>query len=156
LNVNEKQKTTIVQKIKNYFGDVSGLKFAIWGLAFKPDTDDIREASALYIIKDLLELGASIEVYDPEAMDNVKKLLGDTIDFSNEQYSTLENKDALIIATEWSAFRNPDFDLIKKNLNQPIIFDGRNIYELDQMENLGFYYNSVGRKTILPFIQTEK
>ena len=85
-----------------------------------------------------------------------KNLLGDTIDFSNEQYSALENKDALIIATEWSAFRNPDFDLIKKNLNQPIIFDGRNIYELDQMENLGFYYNSVGRKTILPFIQTEK
>jgi UDPglucose 6-dehydrogenase len=156
LNVNEKQKTTIVTKLKNYFGDLSGMKIAIWGLAFKPDTDDIREASALYIIKELLELGASIEVYDPEAMENVKNILGDKIDYAANQYEALLNKDALIIATEWSAFRNPDFSLIKENLNQPIIFDGRNIYELDQMENLGFYYNSVGRKTILPFVQTEK
>ena len=155
LDVNEKQKTTIVHKIKSFYGDIKGLKFAIWGLAFKPDTDDIREASALYIIKDLIELGAEIEVYDPEAMPNVKDLLGDKISYASNQYDALLNKDALIIATEWSAFRNPDFDLLKENLNQPIIFDGRNIYELDQMENLGFYYNSVGRKTILPFVKIE-
>jgi UDPglucose 6-dehydrogenase len=103
----------------------------------------------------LIELGAEIEVYDPEAMPNVKDLLGDKISYASNQYDALLNKDALIIATEWSAFRNPDFDLLKENLNQPIIFDGRNIYELDQMENLGFYYNSVGRKTILPFVKIE-
>ena len=107
------------------------------------------------LIKDLLALGAEIEVYDPEAMPNVKNLLGETISFAPNQYDALKGKDALIVATEWSAFRNPDFDLLKENLKQPIIFDGRNIYELDQMENLGFYYNSVGRRTILPFVQIE-
>ena len=156
LDVNEKQKVTMVHKIKNYFGDIRGMKFALWGLAFKPDTDDIREASALYIIKELLEAGASVEVYDPEAMGNVKQILGDTISYAEDQYSALVDKDALLVATEWSAFRNPDFDQIKKQLKNPIIFDGRNIYELDQMENLGFYYNSVGRRTVLSFTQTEK
>jgi len=156
LDVNEKQKTKIVQKIENYFGNLHGLKFAIWGLAFKPDTDDIREASSLYIIKLLLELGAEVEVYDPEAMNNVKNIFGNSIKFGSNQYDILVDKDALLIATEWGVFRNPDFDLIKLNLKQPVIFDGRNIYELEQMENLGFYYNSIGRKTILPFVQTEK
>lgn len=156
LDVNEKQKTTIVEKMKHFYGDLTGMKFALWGLAFKPDTDDIREASALYIIKELLDLGASIEVYDPEAMQNVKNLLGDSIQYSENQYDALYEKDALIIATEWSAFRNPDFEQLKKQLKQPVIFDGRNIYELDQMESLGFYYNSVGRKTVLPFVQIEK
>ncbi len=156
LDVNEKQKTTMVHKVKNYFGDLSGMNFAIWGLAFKPDTDDIREASALYIINDLLLAGATVEVFDPEAMENVKAIFGDTISYSENQYDLLIGKDALLVATEWSAFRNPDFDLVKKNLKNPIIFDGRNIYELEQMENLGFYYNSVGRKTILPFVHTEK
>ncbi len=156
LDVNEKQKTTMVHKVRNYFGDLSGMNFAIWGLAFKPDTDDIREASALYIIDELLLAGASVEVFDPEAMENVKNLLGEAISYSENQYDLLIGKDALLIATEWSAFRNPDFELLKKNLKNPIIFDGRNIYELEQMENLGFYYNSVGRKTVLPFVQTEK
>ena len=156
LDVNEKQKVTIVPKVKNYFGDIRGMKFAIWGLAFKPDTDDIREASALYIIEELLNAGAQIEVYDPEAMSNVQGVIGDKISYAKNQYDALDNADALLIATEWSAFRNPDFDKIKSKLKQPVIFDGRNIFELDQMLNLGFYYNSVGRKTVLPFVQTEK
>jgi UDPglucose 6-dehydrogenase len=156
LDVNEKQKVTIVSKVKNYFGDVRGMKFAIWGLAFKPDTDDIREASALYIIEELLNAGAQVEVYDPEAMSNVQGVIGDKISYAKNQYDALDNADALLIATEWSAFRNPDFDKIKSKLKQPVIFDGRNIFELDQMLNLGFYYNSVGRKTVLPFVQTEK
>jgi UDPglucose 6-dehydrogenase len=156
LDVNESQKTTIVAKLKNYFGDLTGLKFALWGLAFKPDTDDIREASALYIIKELIDLGAEITVYDPEAMQNVKNLIGDKVAYAKNEYEALENADALVIATEWSTFRNPDFDRIKSLLLNPIIFDGRNIFELDQMKNLGFYYNSVGRKTVLPIVQAVK
>jgi UDPglucose 6-dehydrogenase len=156
LSVNDKQKSILVDKVKSYFGDVSGMKFALWGLAFKPDTDDIREASALYIIEGLLSLGASVVAYDPEAMDNVKMMLGDTIEFVDSQYDALHGADALLIATEWATFTNPDFDKMKALLNQPIIFDGRNIYELDQMEDLGFYYNSLGRKTILPFVSKEK
>jgi UDPglucose 6-dehydrogenase len=155
LSVNDRQKSILVDKVKNYFGDVSGMKFALWGLAFKPDTDDIREASALYIIEGLLELGASIVAYDPEAMENVRTVLGDKIDFADSQYNVLQGADALLIATEWATFTNPDFDKMKNLLNQPIIFDGRNIYELDQMEDLGFYYNSLGRKTILPFVSKE-
>lgn len=151
LEVNEKQKVTMVQKIVNHFGsDLTGKHFALWGLAFKPDTDDIREASALYIISDLLRLGATISAYDPEAMENVKSLLGDQIIFAENQYSALENADALLVATEWSAFRNPDFDKMTVELKNPIIFDGRNIYELEQMKNLGFVYHSVGRQIVNP------
>jgi UDPglucose 6-dehydrogenase len=152
LDVNELQKITIVEKLKNHFGELSGLKFALWGLAFKPDTDDIREASALYIINLLLELGAEVTAFDPEAMENVKELLGDKIKFVDNQYDALSNADALIIATEWGAFRNPDFNKMKNSLKAPVIFDGRNIFELEQMEQLGFYYNSVGRKTIVPLL----
>lgn len=149
LQVNEKQKVTMVQKIKNQFGDdLSGRHFALWGLAFKPDTDDIREASALYIVKELLALGATICAYDPEAMDNVKQTLGDTIQFANQQYDALENADALLIATEWGTFKNPDFNKIKSSLKNHIIFDGRNIYELDDMKQLGIQYYSVGRKIV--------
>lgn len=156
LDVNERQKTTIVPKLKNYFGDLRGLKFALWGLAFKPDTDDIREASALYIIDELLAAGAEVVAYDPEAMKNVQRLLGNKIGFVDNQYDTLDNADALLIATEWGAFRNPDFNELKSRLKNPIIFDGRNIFDLEQMKNLGFYYNSVGRQTVLSFVQTEK
>lgn len=149
LEVNEKQKVTLVQKIVDRFGsDLKGKHFALWGLSFKPDTDDIREASALYIITDLLRLGASITAYDPEAMRNVKALLGNQINYSENQYSALENADALLIATEWGAFKNPDFEKIKLSLKNPIIFDGRNIFELDQMKHLGFTYYSVGRQII--------
>lgn len=149
LEVNEKQKVTMVHKITDQFGeDLTGRHFGLWGLAFKPDTDDIREASALYIIKELLDLGATITAYDPEAMDNVRGVLGDKIKFADNQYGVLENADALLIATEWGTFKNPDFDKVKASLKNHIIFDGRNIYELDQMKKLGIQYHSVGRKVI--------
>ena len=149
LDVNETQKTVIFDKMLSYFGDLSGMKFALWGLAFKPDTDDIREASALYMIDKLVAAGAEVIAYDPEAMENVKNTIGDKISYTENQYDALEGADALIIATEWSVFRNPDFDQMKKRLKNPVIFDGRNIYELPQMEKSGFYYNSIGRKTVL-------
>ena len=151
MRVNENQKTIIVPKIVNFFGnDLKGKHFALWGLAFKPDTDDIREAPALYVIDKLLAAGATITAYDPEAMENVKELLGDKITYANNQYGALSNADALIIATEWSVFRSPDFDKLGSGLKEKVIFDGRNLYDLDQMKALGFYYNSIGRKTIIP------
>jgi len=149
LEVNSTQKTKLVDKVISYFGELSGLKLAIWGLAFKPDTDDIREASALYMIDQLVSRGAEIVAFDPEATDNVKSVIGDKIEYAEDQYSSLDGADALLIATEWSMFRTPDFDKMKALLKKPIIFDGRNIYEIEQMEGLGFYYNSMGRATVL-------
>lgn len=154
LDVNETQKTKIVEKILAYYGDVSGMTFALWGLAFKPDTDDIREAPALYIIDKLIAAGAQIVAFDPEAMENVKHVIGDKIQYVNNQYEALHGADALVIATEWSAFANPDFEKIKQMLKSPTIFDGRNIYDLDAMQNKGFYYNSIGRKTVFPNAKT--
>lgn len=148
LDVNEKQKIVLVDKVKSYFGDLSGLQFALWGLAFKPDTDDIREASALYMIKALKDAGAKIVAYDPEAMNNVRNEVGDSVTFVENQYDALENSDALLIATEWKTFRNPDFDKMKNMLKNQIIFDGRNIYDIEDMKSQGFYYNSIGRKTV--------
>jgi UDPglucose 6-dehydrogenase len=149
MKVNEIQKTIIVPKIKNYFkNELKGKRIALWGLAFKPDTDDIREAPSLYIINKLLDEGVKITAYDPEAMGNVKKLLGDKIEFVNDHYEALKNADALVIATEWSVFRTPDFRKVAANLKSKVIFDGRNLYDLKQMESLGFYYNSIGRKLI--------
>lgn len=149
MKVNQDQKTIIVPKIKSYFGDdLKGKKIAIWGLAFKPDTDDIREAPALYIIDELKKLGAEITAFDPEAMNNVKKLLGDSIQFAENHYDALKDADALVICTEWQLFRNPDFDKVAQQLKSNTIFDGRNLYALDEMENQGFYYASIGRKTI--------
>ena len=151
MRVNEEQKTIIYPKINDFYGgDLKGKHFALWGLAFKPDTDDIREAPALYIIDKLLQAGATITAFDPEAMGNVKNLLGDKISFADDQYKALENADALIIATEWSVFRSPEFGKLEEGLNEKVIFDGRNLYDLDQMKELGFYYNSIGRKTIIP------
>ncbi len=151
MRVNEEQKTIIVPKIKDFFGgDVKGKHFALWGLAFKPDTDDIREAPALYVINKLVEAGATITAYDPEAMDNVKDLIGDKISYADDQYAALENADALIIATEWSVFRSPDFSKVSAGLKEKVIFDGRNLYDLNQMKELGYYYNSIGRKTVIP------
>ena len=149
LEVNEKQKVSIVPKLDDFFGDLKGKKIALWGLAFKPDTDDIREASALYVIDELLKRGAEISAFDPEAMENVKVLKGDSIEYVKNQYEALPNADALVIATEWGAFRNPDFDRIKELMNAPVIFDGRNIFDLETMQEEGFYYNSVGRQTVL-------
>lgn len=151
MRVNENQKTIIVPKIADFFGnDLKGKHFALWGLAFKPDTDDIREAPALYVIDKLLAAGATITAYDPEAMNNVKAVLGDKISYADNQYDALSNADALIIATEWSVFRSPDFNKLGSGLKEKVIFDGRNLYDLDQMKALGFYYNSIGRKTIIP------
>jgi len=147
--VNEKQKTALIPRIKNYFkNDLKGKKIAVWGLAFKPDTDDIREAPALYLIDELLSAGALIDAYDPEAMNNVKRIYEDKISFSEDQYSATKDADALIIATEWSLFRTPDFEILGSNLKNKVIFDGRNLYSLDQMKNLGYYYSSIGRELV--------
>jgi UDPglucose 6-dehydrogenase len=155
-NVNKKQKHVLSEKIFNYFGnDLSDISIAIWGLAFKPNTDDIREAPALYIIQDLLDAGAKVVAYDPEATENVKQYFS-SLNLKNKQNLTfvekdmeaIINADALAILTEWSEFRGADLNEVKSKLKQPIIFDGRNIYDLESMKNAGFYYNSIGRKTI--------
>jgi UDPglucose 6-dehydrogenase len=149
MSVNERQKTIIVPKIKNYFSEnLKDKKIAIWGLSFKPDTDDIREAPALYVIEALLSEGAQICAYDPEAMENVKSLLDDKISFASNEYQALENADALVICTEWAIFRNPDFQRIKDALNQCVIFDGRNLFDPQEMQDKGFFYSSIGRNTI--------
>ena len=151
MEVNEKQKLYLIPKIKAWFGnDLKGKKIAIWGLAFKPNTDDIREAPALYMIDELLANGASIAAYDPEAMKNVKQLIGDKITFCEGQYDALIDADALLIATEWSEFRTPDFTKIISLLKNKVIFDGRNLFDLAKMEEMGFYYESVGRRIINP------
>ena len=149
MDINEKQKTIIIPKIKHYFNqDLKGKHFAIWGLAFKPDTDDIREAPALYIIDELLAAGATVSAHDPEAMSNVKKIVGDKITFTEDPYEALEKADALIICTEWSLFRTPDFEKVSAALKNKVIFDGRNLYAIDQMRKLGYYYSSIGRETV--------
>ncbi|EDM35608.1 UDP-glucose/GDP-mannose dehydrogenase [Pedobacter sp. BAL39] len=149
MDVNEKQKTVLVDKLLKYYkNDLSGKHFALWGLAFKPETDDIREAPSLYIIDQLLKHGATVTAFDPEGMENVKRLLGDKIKFADTQYDALKEADALLIATEWSVFRNPDFDKMEECLINKVIFDGRNLYDLEKMIELGYYYNSVGRKLI--------
>lgn len=151
MEVNEKQKTVIVEKVRQHFGgDLAGKKFAVWGLAFKPDTDDIREAPALYIIKDLIAAGASVSAFDPEAMENVKRTMGEVLQYANDPYETLQDADALLIATEWALFRTPDFDRMKSLMKSKTIFDGRNLYDLQRMSEMGFYYNSIGRETVSP------
>ena len=149
IKVNQQQKTILFPKIKNYFkGNLTGKNIAVWGLSFKPDTDDIREAPSLYLIKKLIESGANITVYDPEAMSNVKVVLGDSIKYAETEYTALNNCDALLICTEWSTFRNPDFELMKKTMKDLVIFDGRNLFDIDEMNDKGFYYSSIGRKLI--------
>jgi len=146
IEVNEKQKTILFPKIQNFFnGDLSNKKLAVWGLAFKPETDDVREAPAIYLIEKLLNKGASLSVYDPEAMPNIKKQFGETLNYCNSMYEALENADALIICTEWSIFRTPDFNKVKQLLKQSIIFDGRNLYDVEEIKKEGFIYTSIGR-----------
>ncbi|MFT3908707.1 MAG: UDP-glucose/GDP-mannose dehydrogenase family protein [Ferruginibacter sp.] len=150
MGVNAAQKLHLLPKIKAYFKDgIKGKNFALWGLAFKPNTDDIREAPALYMIEALLAEGATITAFDPEAMSNTKGLLGSRIHFAENQYEALKNADALIIATEWNEFRTPDFDKITAMLKNKIVFDGRNLFDLEHMRQLGFHYESVGRKAIV-------
>ncbi len=151
MEVNESQKTILMPKVLNFFrGDLKNKKIAVWGLAFKPDTDDIREAPALYIINELLSHGAIVSVYDPEAMDNVKRILGDKIEFTSNEYETLKDADALIICTEWGVFRNPDFEKMATLLKDKVVFDGRNLFDLNEMNEKGFYYASIGRAAINP------
>ena len=149
MEVNNRQKTVLFPKIVNYFGgNITGKNIAVWGLAFKPDTDDIREAPALYLIDKLVESGAVITAFDPEAMENVQQLVGDKISYAEDEYQALNNADALIICTEWSIFRNPDFSRIKTEMKGNVIFDGRNLFDLEDMESKGFCYFSIGRQTI--------
>ncbi len=147
--VNEKQKFVLFEKISTYFNyNLKGLKIAVWGLAFKPNTDDIREAPALYVIDSLLNAGAHISVFDPEAMDNVKKIYGDKLSYTDNAYAAAKDANALAIITEWSEFRNPDFERLASLMADKIIFDGRNVYELEQMAETGFHYESIGREII--------
>ncbi|MCZ2472949.1 UDP-glucose dehydrogenase family protein [Aquirufa ecclesiirivi] len=150
MRVNENQKTKLLPQVRQYFNeDLAGKTIAIWGLAFKPYTDDIREAPALYNIEALLEAGCAIKAYDPEAMPNVQALLGDSVQFCKNPYEALEDADALLIVTEWPQFRTPDFDKMDSLLKNKVIFDGRNLYELSQMKELGYTYYSIGRQTVL-------
>jgi UDPglucose 6-dehydrogenase len=135
---------------KHYGGSLKGRHFAMWGLAFKPDTDDIREAPALYMIDALKQEGATVAAFDPEGMKNVRKQKGEIIRYATDEYDALKDADALIICTEWSEFRTPDFDRLKRTLKEQVIFDGRNLYELDAMKERGFTYVSIGRNTVNP------
>ncbi len=149
MRVNQDQKTVLFPKINNFFrGDLKGKKIAIWGLAFKPDTDDIREAPALFMIDLLLEGGAQLSVFDPEAMKNVEQIYGDKLVYGESEYAILDDADAILICTEWSIFRNPDFELMRSKMKDAVIFDGRNLFEMDEMSNRGFYYSSIGRSLI--------
>ena len=149
MDVNVTQKLHLLPKIKAYFdGCLKGKKIALWGLAFKPNTDDIREAPALDMIDVLISEGASVTAFDPEAMENVQQLIKDKISYTENQYDALEGADALVIATEWNEFRTPDFDKVLALLKNKVIFDGRNLFELDRMKELGFHYESVGRAVV--------
>lgn len=148
MEVNEEQKTVLFPKMLNFFrGNMKGKKIALWGLAFKPDTDDIREAPSLYLIDKLVEAGAKVVAFDPEAMKNVKNLIGDKIQYATSEYEAIEGADALLICTEWSVFRNPDFNKLKEGMADTVIFDGRNLFDVQRMNDMGFYYQSIGRNT---------
>lgn len=147
--VNEDQKIYLIPKVKRHFnGDISGKHFALWGLAFKPNTDDIREAPALYLIEELTAAGATVTAFDPEAMENVRETNANVKEYANDMYSALKNADALIIATEWSVFRNPDFNQINQSLKNKLIFDGRNLYDTEKMREFGYTYYSIGREEV--------
>jgi UDPglucose 6-dehydrogenase len=147
--VNERQKVKLIPRVKEYFGgDLKGKTIALWGLAFKPYTDDIREAPALYNIKALKRAGARVVVFDPEAMSNVKKEVGKKVKYAANMYDALEGADALMIMTEWPEFRTPDFNKMKEKLNNKVIFDGRNLYDLEEIKSQGFEYYSIGRENI--------
>ena len=146
MDVNEDQKSILSRRIKKYFGEsIANKTIGIWGLAFKPNTDDIREAPALTIINELLEAGAKIKAFDPEAMENVKALMGDKITLCDNQYDAIEGTDALAVVTEWNVFRTPDYDRIMSSLREPVVFDGRNVFDPVDMRERGFVYSSIGR-----------
>jgi UDPglucose 6-dehydrogenase len=146
MDVNSRQKLVMIAKLRRYFGGhLRGRRIAIWGLAFKPNTDDIREAPAIDIIQGLLAEGADVVVFDPQAMDNMKYIFPRQISYAQDMYEALKDADALVIATEWNVFRSPDFDQMKEMLRGHVIFDGRNVYSNEEMQELGFYYESIGR-----------
>jgi UDPglucose 6-dehydrogenase len=146
IQINETQKSKLIEKIKNYFGeDLTGKTIALWGLAFKPETDDIREASSIVTINGLLKAGAKLRVYDPAAMENIKDIFGDKLIYVENQYDVLKQSDALGIVTEWKQFRDADIQTIKTALNSPVIFDGRNIFDIETLKKNGIYYESIGR-----------
>jgi len=150
IDVNKEQVNHFFKKIsKHYKENLKGKHLAMWGLAFKPNTDDVREAPAHYLIKLLLDAGATVTAYDPEANNTTKAVLGDVIKYSETSEGSLKDADALIVVTEWKEFRNPDFDIIKKALKTPVIFDGRNLYDLDKLKELKFTYYSIGRTDII-------
>jgi UDPglucose 6-dehydrogenase len=147
--INQNQRFRFFEKVKEHFGgNISGKHFAVWGLSFKPNTDDMREAPSITIINKILEDGATVSAFDPVAMDNSKFYFKESINYFENQYDALKNADALLIFTEWNEFRNPDFDKIKSLLKEPLIFDGRNVYTLEEMQEKNFTYYSVGRRTI--------
>jgi len=147
--VNQRQREILFNKIVSRFGhSLKGKCFAIWGVAFKPKTDDIREAPAVVLIEKLLEAGARVQAHDPEALGNLQSRFGDQIDYYKSCYDALDSADALVVVTEWNEFRSPSFDVIKEKLNRPVIFDGRNLYTLEHMKRRGFEYYSIGRPTI--------
>lgn len=147
--INKEQRLRFFTKILNHFnGDLKGKKFAVWGLAFKPNTDDMREAPSIPVINLLLESGARVKAFDPASMENAKFYLNDTIEYAKNMYDALPESDALIIFTEWNEFRNPDFKKVKSLMKKPVIFDGRNVYDLDDIEENGFIYYSIGRKPV--------
>jgi UDPglucose 6-dehydrogenase len=149
VEVNEHQKTILFPEVSTYFDDdLKGKTIAIWGLAFKPETDDIREAPALYMIDKFLEAGANVKAFDPEAMDNVKEKYGDKLQYGKDMYEVTVGADALLICTEWSIFRTPNYDLLKSNLNNPVIFDGRNLYPTVELAKQGIHYISIGRQKV--------
>ncbi|WP_448520407.1 UDP-glucose dehydrogenase family protein [Rhodoflexus sp.] len=149
--VNYKQRHVLAEKIKDFYGnELRGKQISIWGLAFKPNTDDIREAPALYIIEDLLEQGAIITAFDPEAMENTRSVLGDRINYAADPYEALQGADALAIVTEWSEFRTPDLERMAALMRAKVIFDGRNLYNLSILQQAGWYYASIGRRVVVP------
>jgi UDPglucose 6-dehydrogenase len=151
MGVNKTQKSRLAEKVRSFFGDdLSGKHFALWGLAFKPNTDDIREAPALTLIEEILAAGGKITAFDPEAMENVQSQIGDKINYAKSMYDALDGADALLIATEWSEFRNPNFHQMEIRLREQFIFDGRNLYDPEQFDDKGWYYASIGRRTVMP------
>jgi UDPglucose 6-dehydrogenase len=149
MDVNEDQKLVLIDKVRKHFnGPLRGKKAALWGLSFKPDTDDIREAPALYMIDELIKEGVEVCAYDPEAMSNVRKIKGDSIRYAADPYEALNGADFLVIATEWSVFRTPEFDRMKQAMKSPVVFDGRNLYDLQRMKEKGFTYYSIGREAV--------
>ncbi len=147
IDVNQRQKSILIPKIEQSMGtDLSDRTFAIWGLAFKPETDDIREAPSIDMMNALLDRGAKLQVFDPEAMPNIKRRFGETLTYADSMYEALQNADALVICTEWSIFRSPSFSKVRALLQSPTIFDGRNLYQVEEMAKEGFNYVSIGRK----------